>query len=147
MASDHGAKEAVSELLAAQHKKIDVYLMRTKSLTGWSMEEISLLCLASVEEPGLLTFAQMVMDVLVLTICAETGIESHSSFSDKVAVIFGEKAFEHNLQSRVHGSLSAAVRVPLRDKGFSMFSSKASKSKGPSASVCDPTQLRRGLRR
>jgi len=122
------SRDAVVELLHDKARTVKDKHLRKSRLDGWTTAELVQLYLKSIEDESLQDFAHMVMDLIVLTICARIGTSSRAEFLDEVKNAFPmEVQKENDFVSRVHLSFDHSVRVPLKMRNLYVWSSRNSK--------------------
>ena len=112
------SRELISELLQAKADKIyDEHLQNEVRLDGWKARDLGKLYLEAIKDTSLKDLSHGVMDLLVLTVCAEIGTVNRDLFYEKILVIFGETMLEtSDIYSQVNLSFDHCTRDPLQGK-------------------------------
>ena len=122
------SRDAVRERLHDKASTVKDKHLRNSRLDGWTAAELVQLYLKTIEDKSLQDFAHMVMDLIVLTICARIGTSSRAEFLDEIRNTFPMEVVQGNdFFSRIHLSFDHSVRVPLKMRNLYVWSSRNSK--------------------
>jgi len=112
------SKEMISELL--QQKADEIYsnhMQKEVRLDGWTAKELGKLYLETKKDTSMKDLSRGILDLLVLTVCAEIGTANRDRFYEEILAVFGETRLERSdFYSQVNLSFSHSIRDPLQGK-------------------------------